>query len=53
MIAIFKKEFLLFTKNKIGLLTVCFFLILYSVILFTNLFGLNRVEKNIANYLNS
>ena len=50
MIAIFKKEILLFTKNKFGLLTICFLLLLYSLILFTNLFNLNILESGYADF---
>ena len=50
MIAIFKKEILLFTKNKLGLLTICFLLLLYSLILFTNLFNLNILESGYADF---
>ena len=50
MIAIFKKEILLFTKNKFGLLTICFLLLIYSLILFTNLFNLNILESGYADF---
>ena len=48
MIALFKKELLLFTKNKIGILTVCLLLLFYSLILFTDLFNLNILEDGYA-----
>ena len=50
MIAIFKKEILLFTKNKFGLLTICLLLLLYGLILFTNLFNLNILESGYADF---
>ena len=39
MIAIVKKELLLFTKNKLSILTVCILLSIYGLILFSNLFN--------------
>ena len=50
MIAIFKKELLLFTKNKIGLITVSILLLVYSLILFTNIFNLNILENGYADF---
>jgi len=50
MTAIFKKEILLFTKNKFGLLTICLLLLLYGLILFTNLFNLNILESGYADF---
>ena len=50
MIAIFKKEILLFTKNKFGLLTICLLLLLYGLILFTSLFNLNILESGYADF---
>jgi len=50
MTAILKKEILLFTKNKFGLLTICLLLLLYGLILFTNLFNLNILESGYADF---
>tara|TARA_B100000965_G_C19450772_1_gene695144 strand:+ start:197 stop:922 length:726 start_codon:yes stop_codon:yes gene_type:complete len=50
MIAIFKKEILLFTKNKIGLITVSILLLVYSLILFTSFFNLNILENGYADF---
>ena len=49
MIAIVKKELLLFTKNKLSILTVCILLLIYGLILFSNLFNLNILETGYAN----
>ena len=49
MIAIVKKELLLFTKNKLSILTVCILLLIYGLILFSNLFNLNILEAGYAN----
>ena len=49
MIAIVKKELLLFTKNKLSILTVCILLSIYGLILFSNLFNLNILETGYAN----
>ena len=49
MIPIIKKELLLFTKNKLGILTICILLFIYGLILFSNLFNLNILESGYAN----
>lgn len=49
MIPIIKKELLLFTKNKLGILTICILLFIYGLILFSNLFNLNVLEGGYAN----
>ena len=50
MTAIFKKEILLFTKNKIAILTICLLILIYSLILFTDLFNLSILESGYADY---
>ena len=51
MIAIFKKEILLFTKNKFNLFTICWLLLFYGYILFfSNYFNLNILESGYADF---
>jgi|TARA_B110000263_G_scaffold148077_1_gene128450 ABC-2 type transport system permease protein len=49
MKAIIKKELKLFLSNQLSIVTICVLLLLYGLILFTNLFNLNLLDNGYAN----